>query len=255
MWSVMMSSDGSTTALKNSEKPNSRPQFPKGTPLSVVEAAVMKLPLIGLTIHPGSIYRDKGYRMVSVTCLFCKKTKKLSVDSLLAGKTRGCSCRPRKYGGDPRAHILGQRYDCIVQRCERDSHKQSKDYKGRGIKNKFKSRKHFVKWALAKWPDTDFKGLEFDRIDNDGHYEPANLRLVTSTENHENRPSAIRVPWKGQLWLLRHFPSPYSRNRTQVLAARGLTGEEIIASAKDAVKNKRKKWKVIEQRLKTYNLI
>jgi hypothetical protein len=100
----------------------------------------VKLPLTGLTIHSGTIYRAKGHRKVLGTCHFCKKTKRYWVDNLLNRKTTRCSCQQgRKYGNDPRADTLGERYDCIVQRCERDSHKQSKDYKGRGIKNKFKS--------------------------------------------------------------------------------------------------------------------
>lgn len=143
----------------------------------------------------------------------------------------------------------------MVQRCERDSHKQSKNYKGRGIKCLFKSREQFVKWALAKWPNEDFIGKEFDRIDNDGHYEPGNLRLVTPTENHENRPNAVRVPWKGESVLLRHWLSPYCRNRTQRLVTQGLTGEEIVAMAVDAVKSKRKNWKAIEQRLQSIFLL
>src|SRR5205809_2289687 len=100
----MISSDAKTNAFKNSEKSKSRRRFPNGTPLTVVEAAIVDLPLTGLTIHPGTIYRDKGYRKVSGTCLFCKKTKTYLIDNLLARKTTRCRCqRGRKYGGDPRA--------------------------------------------------------------------------------------------------------------------------------------------------------
>jgi len=62
----------------------------------------------------------------------------------------------------------------------------SKHYKGRGIEVRFESRKSFVLWALATYPNTNFKGLVFDRINNDGHYEPSNLRLTTQKENVRN---------------------------------------------------------------------
>jgi hypothetical protein len=229
-------------------------QFPRGTPLPQVEKALFQFELGTLTLIHGSIHRQDGYTKISATCTACKKTRVLHVSSIWRGATTNCRCQGRrKYGGDARASMLGLRYDCIVQRCERDSHKQSKNYKGRGIKCLFKSREHFVKWALAKWLNTDFKGLEFDRIDNNGHYEPDNLRLVTPTENHENRPGALRVSWQEQLLPLSKWPSPYCRNVTQRLVSKGFTGEQIIERAKATVKNQHKSWKVIAERLKFFN--
>ena len=75
----------------------------------------------------------------------------------------------------------------MVQRCRRDTHVSSHNYKGRGIEVRFESSGAFITWALTTFPDTDFNGLDFDRIDNDGHYEPSNLRLVTRSENLRNR--------------------------------------------------------------------
>ena len=108
------------------------------------------------------------------------------MDNVLGGKTTNCTCQ-RKYGGDPRARTLGQRYDAMVQRCRRWSHVSSHNYKGRGIEVRFASREDFVRWALAKWPTASFKGVDIDRINNDGHYEPSNLRLATRSENLRNR--------------------------------------------------------------------
>lgn len=73
----------------------------------------------------------------------------------------------------------------IKARCYNKAHKQYKDYGGRGIivcnewKGSFTS---FKKWALPLWK----KGLEIDRIDNDGNYEPSNCHFVTHTENMHN---------------------------------------------------------------------
>ena len=33
----------------------------------------------------------------------------------------------------------------------------------------------------------DPRGLQIDRIDNDGHYEKGNIRFVTCVENNNNR--------------------------------------------------------------------
>jgi hypothetical protein len=95
--------------------------------------------------------------------------------------------RNTKFGGDPRVHTLGARYDAMVQRCNRDTHVSSHRYKGRGIEVRFETREVFIRWALATYPDSDFKKLVFDRIDNNGHYEPSNLRLTTYSVNLRNK--------------------------------------------------------------------
>lgn len=154
-------------------------------------ARVAHLPL-GTLVLSGNVKIERNesgrwMRYVEAACSVCTATRWLLVWNVEAGKTTSCACqRNRKYH-DGRAETLGQRFDAMVQRCERDTHVSSALYKGRGIKVLFKSREHFIRWALRKWPDTDFKGLVFDRKNNDGHYEPTNLRLVTQRENLKNR--------------------------------------------------------------------
>lgn len=132
--------------------------------------------------------RERSRKYCNVYCYVCDTTQWLLVDNLLAGKTRNCRCmRGKKYLDKDKADTLGQRYDAIRQRCDTGTHVSSPNYKGRGIKNNFSSREHFITWGLENFPHTDFKGLQFDRIDNDGHYSPDNLRLVSPTINARNK--------------------------------------------------------------------
>jgi len=163
-------------------------RHPKAVPLSEVAKILARLPLGTRVILPGTLRRnDRSYRVVDARCTVCGIVKTYSVDSLIRRTSRNCACqRNRKYFDD-RSETLGRRYDAMIQRCYRDTHVSSHRYKGRGIQVRFRSREAFIRWALKKYPNTDFKGLDFDRIDNDGDYSQRNLRLVSRRVNLQNR--------------------------------------------------------------------
>jgi hypothetical protein len=74
-------------------------------------------------------------------------------------------------------------YDNIKQRCYNTKAVNFKDYGGRNItmcQGWLDSFEAFEKWCL----DNNYrKGLEIDRIDNDGSYEPNNCQFITPAEN------------------------------------------------------------------------
>ena len=76
-------------------------------------------------------------------------------------------------------------YDNIKHRCESPKNKQYRDYGGRGIECLF-TREEFYDYVLNIM-QADPRGLDIDRIDNNGHYEPGNIRFVTHKENCSNR--------------------------------------------------------------------
>jgi len=92
-------------------------------------------------------------------------------------------------------------------RCHNPENKKYKDYGGRGIKicSSWKELDgkgfwNFVEWATV-WMmenEIDIYGLEIDRIDNDGNYEPNNCRWVTRTQNNNNTRANVRYLYKGQ---------------------------------------------------------
>ncbi len=55
-----------------------------------------------------------------------------------------------------------------------------------GIKNKFESLDEFRDYVVYEL-QIDPRGLQIDRIDNNGHYERGNIRFVTAKENSNNR--------------------------------------------------------------------
>lgn len=76
-------------------------------------------------------------------------------------------------------------YNNIKHRCESPKNKQYKNYGGRGIQCRF-TREEFIDYVLNKL-SVDPRGLDIDRIDNSGNYEPGNIRFVTHKKNMQNR--------------------------------------------------------------------
>ncbi len=73
----------------------------------------------------------------------------------------------------------------VKSRCYSPGNKDYKDYGGRGIKvcDEWMSPIVFIEWALPLWK----KGLEIDRRDNDGDYNPENCHFITHKENVHNQ--------------------------------------------------------------------
>lgn len=117
-------------------------------------------------------------------------------NQLGSGKLNSCGCSRKKYkckatikgsGTISRGLArtpLGKVYSSIVQRTSNPNSQQYANYGGRGIMNLFEGLHQFVDWAEANGYE---KGLSIDRIDNDGHYEPANCRWVTQRIQNRNK--------------------------------------------------------------------
>lgn len=84
-------------------------------------------------------------------------------------------------------------YSCwngMMQRCHNPNNDRFYDYGGRGIKV---CDEWHDSWVFGKWAEENGfqKGLQIDRINNDGNYEPSNCRWVTPKENMQNRRNTI----------------------------------------------------------------
>ena len=200
-----------------------------------------------VTVLSSQIHRVNGSAYVKAKCALTGITKLTSLSNLKHKKTTSFLKNGRRL--TPHAMVLGRRYDAILARCTNPKNPAWPDYGGRGILLKFSSRMEFILWMNENLPHKDYRGVEIDRTNNEGHYEPSNLRLATRTQQVRNRRNTAKVMWRGALVLLDEFISPYCRTATWRMASSGMTGEQILERAHLSVANKRKNWRSIAAKL------
>jgi len=134
----------------------------------------------------------KKYRYFLGLCLHCGKEFESQARHFKKLKScRECSSgiRPKEIYSRThglRRHPLYEIWAGMKGRCNNEKELCYKNYGGRGIevclgwKIDFKL---FYDWSLENGYE---KGLQLDRIDNDGNYEPGNCRWVTQYENVNN---------------------------------------------------------------------
>ena len=147
---------------------------------------------------------DRGRGVCDCHC-DCGAQKRVAARSLICGDTKSCGCLAReriaaanmKHGdcvGKPTVEWVTWR--AMRQRCEDPNHRAFKDYGGRGIRV-------CERWTHGDGDRTGFEcfladvgrrpahDLQIDRYpNNDGNYEPGNVRWATVSEQARNRRKA-----------------------------------------------------------------
>lgn len=120
-------------------------------------------------------------------CIVCSS-------DLTIGKTKSCGCL--KHKSYHITHGLGKPKETyshwynIKTRCFNKNHPRYKDWGGRGIimcdewKNDFKSFHNYVT-SLEHFGEDGYNSI--DRIDNNGNYEPGNIRWATVKMQNNNK--------------------------------------------------------------------
>lgn len=191
-----------------------------------------------LKVISGVFWKESSGRCrpyVTMRCDSCKVVKDRLTENLTAGKILTCRCNPRKYSTAAMLR-LADRYHAIKQRCENPHCPEYKDYGARGIQNKFSSAEQFVTYIVEHLPHGDYFGLHIDRANNNGHYEPGNLRLVIPSQNAANTRRNVLVEYRGitlpvgHLWHLVktfHPEFPYTSDTVRRQIMRGVPVENI----------------------------
>ena len=140
-------------------------------------------------------------------CQYCKKEFEARTKSIKSGNTKSCGCQK---GGITHGLSHNQFYETwknMMGRCYNLKNKHYQSYGGRGISVciDWQDLANFVSWAES----TYIEGMTMDRINNDGNYEPTNIRWSDKTTQainqrimKNNKSGYVGVIWnkRGRKW-------------------------------------------------------
>ena len=131
----------------------------------------------------------------------CGNLVSVTSNNLRRLHTRSCGCLQKEAASSSntthgkRGTKLYPAWNMMKDRCSNQNSKAYKNYGGRGIrvceewKNSFQAFYDYV----SKLPHFNEKGYSLDRINNDGNYEPNNVRWATRYEQVHNRRCSRKV--------------------------------------------------------------
>ena len=135
----------------------------------------------------------------------CRNVCTVNGVHLRRGYTQSCGCLRRENSGCTPKHGLSSSkiygvWQRMRHRCFNKNDKNFSQYGGRGIKVCDEWRNDFQAFydCVSKLEHFGEEGYSFDRINNDGNYEPSNVRWATMKEQNRNRRSNVVVEYKGK---------------------------------------------------------
>jgi hypothetical protein len=188
-----------------------------------------------LGLHPERVRYGKDKRAVAALwhCrCSCGEERLVFGSNLRRGFSRSCGCLARdktterntKHSHARRGKVT-RAYTCwvsMLQRCFNSSSQSYRNYGGRDDSiTVVEYYRDFVNWYADMGDPPD--GLSQDRINNDGNYEPGNLRWATASEQVRNRRPRKRKARRATLTDIQAYADAIAR----AAAVSGDAGSEV----------------------------
>lgn len=168
--------------------------------------------------------RNRRFIHVLCECAGCGYRSVISLANLRNGRTKGCrDCNQPKRVPD----WLQYRVTNMKRRCTSPKDAGWPRYGGRGIEFRFDSVITGALWIVENLgiPESP-EAMHLDRINNEGHYEPGNLRWASFALNQSNTRKTKWSPMMHDFKI--KFPHVrYADSSLRSLLASGMSFEEI----------------------------
>ena len=137
------------------------------------------------------------------------------------GKTRSCGCLQKEqasYSNTTHGLSNTSLYNIWLNmkgRCCNLKNKRYQDYGGRGIEvcQHWRNSYEAFEEDVSKLPHYGEKGYTLDRIDNNGSYEPGNVRWATAKEQQNNTRRNHYLTYKGKTQTIAQWAEELGINR------------------------------------------
>lgn len=166
--------------------------------------------------------RQTNKEQLMCECLDCGRLELVLISMLYAPQWAGCSdCAAPQW--------LVRRCNAQKARCTDPLHPSYRDYGGRGIRFMFSSPRLAAQWIKKNIgiPEKISINIHLDRINNNGHYEPGNLRWSTRQENNSHTRRSKYVE-RFHLFRLNYPEIKYADKTLRNLMGYGLSDQQII---------------------------
>ena len=148
----------------------------------------------------------------------CGEERDVLRRNLIVGKQISCGCYAREINAKRmKTHgksnsPLYKVWNAMRDRCKNPNNKSYKTYgaEGKKVCDEWQKFKPFYDWAMSHGYK---QGLQIDRIDTNGNYEPSNCRFVQQIENENNRRDTKRVVYNNKEYTLRQLADEFKIKR------------------------------------------
>ncbi|MBQ4495407.1 MAG: hypothetical protein II968_06525 [Selenomonadaceae bacterium] len=168
--------------------------------------------------------------------------------SLRRGRTKSCGCLNKEmFLQRVTKHNMSdtwiyKTWGGMKARCENSANGRYYDYGGRGITVCDEWRDDFQAFFdyVSKLDHFGEEGYTLDRIDNDGNYEPGNVRWATDAEQRGNKRNNVTIEYKGEQMTLSEaaWQSGIGRGALVYRYKKGKRGAELFKESQRKHTNK-----------------